>query len=127
MARVKAINEDLTKDSRKSAEVRKLRALFKNVSKDKIRLVESLIDNAAWQIVKLQELQEIIDREGMVEIYQNGANQSGRKKSPEAELYNVMIKNFSSLMKQLTDLIPESKLEDSPQIDDFDKFINSRD
>lgn len=46
------------------------------------------------------------------------------KKSPEVEIYNTMIKNHLSIMKQLTDLLPKSNV----QVDDdgFDEFVNSK-
>lgn len=46
---------------------------------------------------------------GYTEPYQNGANQSGQKKRPEVDVYNTMIKNYASVIKQLTELLPDSK------------------
>ena len=54
----------------------------------------------------LDELQEIIKEKGFTEEYQNGANQFGVKKCSEVEIYNTMIKNYSSIIKQLVDLLP---------------------
>ena len=74
----------------------------------------------------LYELRQIINVKGYTEEYQNGANQKGVKKSSEIEIYNTMIKNFSAVMKQLTDLLPKDEPKTKPQSDGFDDFIDSR-
>ena len=79
--------------------------------------VDSLVDEAAFMAASLYELREIINEKGYVETYQNGANQKGVKKCSEVEIYNTMIKNYSSVVKQLTDLIPK-KQEDTGEVSD---------
>ena len=74
----------------------------------------------------LFELREKINEKGYVEVYQNGANQKGIKKCSEVEIYNTMIKNYSSVVKQLTDLIPKKQENTSDQSDGFDDFVNNR-
>ena len=39
--------------------------------------------------------------------YQNGANQFGKKSSVEADAYVKVQKSYASVIKQLTDLLPE--------------------
>ena len=76
----------------------------------------------------LYELRKIIDDKGYTEEYQNGANQKGVKKCSEVEIYNTMIKNYSSIVKQLTDLLPkEQSREKILTGDGFEEFINDRD
>jgi hypothetical protein len=74
--------------------------------------------------VTLLDLQETINREGAVSKYQNGENQWGTKKSPEVEIYNTMIKNHMTIIKQLTDLLPKqaAKIDE----DGFDGFVGDR-
>ncbi len=62
--------------------------------------------------ITLADLQKKINEEGVVSEYQNGENQFGTKKSPEVEIYNIMIKNYMTAIKQLTDLL--SKQEFNP-------------
>ncbi|HEX9059962.1 MAG TPA: hypothetical protein VF941_07265 [Clostridia bacterium] len=99
----------LTKDERISDEIQKLNNIFKNVPKDKLDVVTNLINNAAFMAATLEDLQLAINENGCVETYQNGANQFGKKKSSEVEIYNVMIKNYSSTIKQLIDLLPQDE------------------
>ena len=103
-------------------EILKLKRIFKNLQKDKLDTAMGLIGNAAFMYVTLQDLQKTITREGTISEYQNGANQWGTKKSPSVDIYNVMIKNYASVIKQLTELLPDPK----PIDDGFDDFISSR-
>lgn len=88
-------------------EKKKLEEIFKNVETNKIKLVEKLIDDAAFQSVTLEETKEIIKKNGVIEEYQNGANQKGIKKSSAVEVYDKMVNTYSKIIKQLCDLLPE--------------------
>jgi hypothetical protein len=118
--------EEITKQKieRIKAEIKKLNSSFKNLDKNQKKICKSLIENAAFMAVSLEDLQTIINREGYVTEYKNGQNQFGTKKSPEVETYISMTKNYSAIIKQLTDLLPEKveKTED----DGFDDFVKSR-
>lgn len=118
-------NEELTKDQRIETEKKRLSRLFTKIDTKTKKAVQSLIENAAFMAVTLADLQQTINEIGCVSKYQNGENQWGTKKSPEVEVYNSMIKNYSSVIKQLTDLIPkepQSKTED----DGFEDFVNNK-
>ena len=66
-------------------------------------------------------LMERINEEGVTIRYQNGENQWGYKKSPDVETYNSFIKQYTTIIKQLTDLLPK---DDPIIIDDgFEDFI----
>ena len=90
----------------KSAELRKLRGVFKDIEENQKKVIEKLIDNAAFMAANMQILQKHISKNGSVETYKNGANQEGRKKSAEVEVYNAMIKNYTAAVKQLVDMLP---------------------
>lgn len=114
----------LAKEKKIKAEFNKLKRLFKEMDKDTMTTVISLIRNAAFMIVTLEDLQETINIIGPVSEYQNGENQFGTKKSPEVEIYNTMIKNHMTIIKQLSDLLPKP----APPIvgDDLEKFIGAK-
>ena len=99
---------DMTKDYFIKCEIKRLKKIFENLSQDASAVAEKLIENAAFMAVSLNELQGLINEHGYTEEYQNGANQSGIKKSSEVEIYNTMIKNFNTTMKQLIDMLPDS-------------------
>lgn len=125
MSRELQILQQKEKDAKIKKEMAKLKRLFKGMEKDTMNTVSSLIRNAAFMAVTLDDLQEIINIEGAVSEYQNGENQWGTKKSPEVEIYNTMIKNHMSIIKQLSDLLPKP-----PQPlgagDDFEAFVGSK-
>lgn len=105
--RGKVINtNDIEKDIRIKKEISRLKRLFKDMPKSTISKVISLIENAAFMTITLEDLQKVINKDGAVIEYQNGENQWGTKKSPEVEIYNTMIKNHMGIMRQLTDLMP---------------------
>jgi hypothetical protein len=90
------------------------------MSKNTKKVVKSLIENASFMAITLQDLQEVINQKGVVSEYQNGENQWGTKKSPEVEVYNSMTKNHTQIMKQLADLIPkEQPKQESDGFEDF--------
>lgn len=88
-------------------EKKRLEDIFKNIETNRSKLVESLIADAAFQRVTLEETREIINRDGVIEVYQNGANQRGIKKSSAVEVYDKMVNTYSKIIKQLCDLLPE--------------------
>lgn len=107
----------------------KLNRQFSKLDKRTKKTVESLIENAAFMIVTLEDLQATINQEGVISKYQNGENQWGTKKSPEVEIYNAMIKNHMAIMKQLTDLLPQPAEGDEPKgekDDGFEDFVMNR-
>lgn len=97
----------------KEAAIRKekarLKRAFKDLDGNKKRTVEQLISTAAFLSITLQELEEEINRNGVTEEYQNGANQYGVKQSAAAVTHIAMTKNLTAIMKQLTDLVPAEK------------------
>lgn len=108
-----AERNELTKDQMIKKEIARLRRIFRDLDKNKLQTVESLIRNAAFMAVSLGELQEIINTEGYTEEYKNGANQSGRKQSEAVKTHIAMTKNHAAIMKQLTDLAPPERKKKS--------------
>ena len=104
---------------KKSKELNKLKKIFKDIDESKKKTAEKLIENAAFMAESLDKLQEIIQEKGFVEEYHNGANQSGVKKCSEVEIYNTMIKNYSSIIKQLVDLLPNDARSGGDELLDF--------
>lgn len=91
-----------------NAEEKRLIEIFLNMEEELRRTAEGLVKNAAFQRVVLEELQLLIKRDGYVEEYKNGANQSGLKKSAAVEVYDKTLNTYSKIVKQLCDLMPES-------------------
>ncbi|MCA0754916.1 hypothetical protein KP806_07625 [Paenibacillus sp. N4] len=125
-----ATSWEQTKETRIKKEYNRLRKLFKEIPRDRLDAVSSLVKNAAFMTITLEDLQESINVKGAITEYKNGENQYGTKKSPEVEVYNTMVKNHASIMRQLTDLIPEfdptplpSTLPPPKKQDEFEKIL----
>lgn len=85
-----------------------------------LKMNEQLIEEAAMYASTLQEINDIIARDGVVDFYQNGENQWGTKKSVAAELKPKYTATYQSLIRQLSDLLPtESEKDAAKEIMDF--------
>ena len=100
--------KQMTKEDYIKVEIKRLKHIFADLPQNTASFAEKLIENAAFMAVSLSDLQMIINVKGYTEEYQNGENQSGVKKSSEVDIYNTMIKNFNTTMKQLIDMLPDS-------------------
>lgn len=116
--------QNLTKDEIVKKERTKLNAIYNKLDTKTKKAVSTLVDEAAFMAASLYELKKIINEKGYTEEYQNGQNQKGIKKCSEVEIYNTIIKNYMSCIRQLTDLLPKQKEKDPD--DGFEDFINVR-
>lgn len=108
-----ATKKEYTKEDKIKKEIARLKKVFKDLDKNKMQTVESLIRTVAFMSVSLEELQEIINEEGYTDKYQNGENQYGRKQSEAVKTHIAMTRNFTVIMKQLADLAPPMKAKKS--------------
>ena len=97
----------ITVDTRIKRERDRLLEIFSELDEKRRNTAVSLIENAAFMTVTLKDLRKTISENGVVSENQNGDNQFGTKKSPELEVYNTMIKNFTTIIKTLCDMLPE--------------------
>ena len=119
---IKTPNEK-EKEARIKKEITKLNKIMRNVDADKRKSMDSLIKNAAFMTVTLEDLQKQIIEKGATERYQHGAGQWGMKKSAAVDVYNTMIKNHVSVMKQIADAVPKEQKE---ELDEFAAFVAKR-
>ncbi len=88
-----------------------LREIFKALEPNKFAIMQNLIDSVAFMNAELKELEQVIRRDGTVEEYRNGACQRGYKKSSSVEVYNTMLKNYTTCVKQLIDVMKSDNKE----------------
>lgn len=101
--------KERTKEERISEELKRISDLFPDLDSKQRSAIMPLIQNAAFMKVSLEDLQEIINRDGVTEVYQNGANQYGVKQSAAVQSYNVMIKNYAAAIKTISSMIPPDR------------------
>ena len=79
---------------------------FESLPAEQLKVATDLISQAAFIAVELEDLAEIISKEGMTEEYQNGANQRGRKISSNAQIYTTLIEKYKSISFGLLKIVP---------------------
>lgn len=99
-------NEEIDRKERIKAEFDRIIVFFENLDDNKKAVILPLIQNAAFIKITLEDLRELIQRDGVVDYYQNGANQSGLKQSAALQSYNSLIKNYATIIKSLCDYLP---------------------
>ena len=115
--------ELIDKNNKIKKEINKFKKVFKELPKNKKEIAQSLIENAAFMSITLDELKNDIKLYGVKETYVNGKDQYGFKESIESKTYNTMIKNYSNVIKQLIDLLPKEEQKNAGE--DLLKFIAS--
>lgn len=121
---IKKSYENMSKDEIIKAEKTKLNGIYSKLESKTKKSVSSLVDESAFMAASLYELRQIINDKGYTEDYQNGENQKGTKKCSEVEIYIQLSKNYMSIIKQLTDLLP--KQNPTEKDDGFDAFVGGR-
>lgn len=117
------IKTEKTKAERTSAEKNRLNRIYKDISKENKSIIEGLINRAAFMRVTLEDMEEDLDENGFVEPFsQSEKLDPYERERPVARLYNTMNKNYQSIIKQLSDLLPKEKVVEKD--DGFEDFIN---
>ncbi|MGE4417565.1 MAG: hypothetical protein AB7D26_10040, partial [Marinobacterium sp.] len=111
----------MDKEKAYKAELRKFNRLFKAIPEDKRQIVEGLKKQAAFMYATLIELQEVIDSQGVIELFAQGKQQFTRE-HPATKVYNSMIRNYVAVIKQLLDLLPGEEAKKTAE-DELMAFI----
>lgn len=103
-----ASKKELNKAERINQEEKRLRASYKDLPKDSLIVVDGLIRRAAYMRVTLEDMEKDLDENGFVELFsQSEKTEPYERERPVARLYNTMNKNYQSIVKGLTDLVPK--------------------
>lgn len=103
MAKIGEDNMDLIKQKRIKKELSKLKKIYKDIPKDKMVIVDGLINRAAFMRISLEDMELDIHKDGFVEMFSQSETQTPyERERPVARLYNSMNKNYQSIIKELT-------------------------
>ncbi|MCG2185108.1 hypothetical protein K4Q81_01720 [Staphylococcus epidermidis] len=103
MAKIGEDNMDLIKQKRIKKELSKLKKIYKDIPKDKMIIVDGLINRAAFMRISLEDMELDIHKDGFVEMFSQSETQTPyERERPVARLYNSMNKNYQSIIKELT-------------------------
>ncbi|MBU7320286.1 hypothetical protein [Paenibacillus oleatilyticus] len=102
-------------------ELAKLSELFADVEENKAKLIQGLMEDAAFLCVENKALREVLGQTGMVKVHpQNAAIQ---KPVEGALQYLKNVNSYAVVIKTLNGILQKNTVEDD---DDFDKFMNER-
>ena len=108
--------------AKKTADIKSLRTVFESINDNKSKMALSLLDKAEFLNKTLDDLKKKIEEDGVVTIMLQGSY-SIERENPALKSYNTTVKNYSSVIKQIVDLLPEST---NKQVgEDLLKFIAS--
>lgn len=96
-----------TKRKRIEKELARISVYFKAVDANQRAMAQPLLQNAAFMKVALEDMQELINTEGVTEEYRNGQTQYGEKPSSALQAYNATVKNYAAVIKALAQLLPK--------------------
>ena len=123
-----AIKKELDKDARLLKEERRLRRIYRTIDKDNKAIIDGLIRRAAYMRVTLEDWEIDIDKNGYYEMFtQSDKTDPYERERPVIRLYNTMNKNYQSIIKQLSDLVPKQDLKAKEKDDGFAAFVTGRD
>lgn len=102
------MNEDILKIRKR--ELNKFKKIFANMPEDKKKINESLIERAFYMREKLQDMEQRIDADGVIVTMPQG-NYEIERAHPLLSQYNAMVKNYSSVIKQICEQLPTSEAD----------------
>lgn len=103
---------------KKSLDLKDLKPIFEEMDNGKSKLALSLLDKAEFMEDTLSKLQKKVQEDGVVTSMCQG-NYDIDRENPALRSYNTTIKNYTSVIKQLNDMLPN---DDKPKDDGFDNF-----
>lgn len=120
--------EELGKEQRIKKEKSRLNRIYKDVPKESKSIIEGLINRSAFMRITLEDMEKDLDSNGFVEMFsQSEKAEPYERERPVARLYNTMNKNYQSIIKQMTDLVPKQETRVKERGDGFEEFCDSRD
>lgn len=103
-------------------ELNKLNEIFQDVEESKAKLVEGLIEDAAFLKAENYMLKQDIEKTGMVKIHPKN---SGLQKPIEtAKQYLKNVNSYAVVIKTLNGVLQKNTVEEDDDFDDFMKEKN---
>lgn len=116
-----SISEQLEREKKIKQEINRIKKLYKDFSKDKAKVLEGLMNEAAFMKVTLEDMRKDLLKNGVTELFEQG-EQCFNRERPEVKIYTNFIQKYSTVMKQLIDVLPvEIKKEEADALMEFIK------
>ena len=91
---------------RQKKEYKRLIKLFDGISSEKLKAVDGMIQRAAFMRVALEDLEDVVDKEGVLDLFEQG-DYTYNREHPAMKSYNQTVKNYNATMKQIVESLPE--------------------
>lgn len=82
-----------------------------NVSDERIKMLDAVLENVAWIKAKLDGTREAIKESTVVIPYDNGGGQKGLRENPLYKGYESLWKAYMSGMAKILDAIPNGEVK----------------
>ncbi len=83
-----------------------------NVSENRIKILESVIENTAWMRIKLDNAREAVKNSNVVIPYDNGGGQKGLRENPLFKGYESLWKSYMSGMGRIFECLPNENIKE---------------
>lgn len=114
------LERQLEKEKKIKQEINRIKKNYKEIEKEKAKVLEGLINEVSFIKISLEELRENLLKEGLTELFEQGEQRFNREK-PEVKIYLNFMKTYHSSMKLLLDMIPNDEIK-LTEADEFAKF-----
>lgn len=115
------------KETRIKAEKKRLFEKYENLPKETLAVVDGLIDRAAFMRIQLDDMEDDINENGAVEMFQQSDNMDPyERERPVMKQYVALGKNYLAVVKQLDDKLPKEEKEAAEKEDAFINFLGRR-
>lgn len=108
----------MTKSEVYQTELAKMTEIFKDVDDSKRKLVEGLIEDAAFIKAENHMLKEAISKTGMVKIHPD--NPELQKPIETAKQYLKNVNAYAVVIKSLNSVLDKNIIEDEDELSDFE-------
>lgn len=104
---------------KKLSNIDELKNVFSKLNDNRSKLALSLLDKAEFLELTLQNLKVQVEKLGVITTMCQGSYEIDRE-NPALKAYNVTVKNYTSVIKQLNDMLPhEDRISNDDGFDDF--------
>lgn len=105
----------MTKSADIKSEQERLRSLFSSVDENKTKLVDNLIEQAAFMKVELGILQEQVRKHGAIQVSNKGA----QRQTEAAKYYTKLINAYGTVIKTLNSVMGKNVVDGDDAFDEF--------
>lgn len=98
-------------------ELEKLKEIFQDVEESKRKLVEGLIEDAAFLKAENHELKQVIEKTGMIKVHPEYPDL--QKPTEAGKQYLKNINSYSVVIKTLNGVLQKNTIESDDEFDEF--------